>query len=486
MFSESFYPTPRHIAARMVAKISDDAQNYLDPSAGKGDLAEVMRDRNGGRYHYGHKNKVDCVEINPELASILSAKEFSVVGYDWLTYPGVSYYDAICMNPPFAQGAAHLLRAWDFMYDGEIVCLLNKETLANPYTAERQRLAAIIADNGGTVEDLGPCFDTAIRKTDVEVSMVYLRKVAKDDRIEAWATMTGDEAPVFDDINAPENQVAVRDVLGNLERYYNEATTHMLKGFQHLRKAALYLEANGIGTGEDYRRIAGMGLDNINSARAEFSRKHRRDAWMHALDRPQFTRILDKKQREQFIRDIETNSNIPFTADNIRGTLENLYLQRGKIFEMSVWNVFEELTRYFKGNTNHTEGWKSNDNYKVNQKLVFPWGCEWDTIFNKFQLRYNGPIDVYNDLDRVLAILDGEKFEEILTIGQALGYKFRPPGSRDGCTQPGTCNSSYFEIRFFKKGTVHLKWKDLKLWEKFNITAAKGRKWVGSNTKGAL
>jgi len=41
----------------------------------------------------------------------------------------------------------------------------------------------------------------------------------------------------------------------------------------------------------------------------------------------------------------------------------------------------------------------------------------------------------------------------------------------------------FFDIKFWKKGTVHLKWRDLALWQQFNITASAGKKWIGENTQ---
>jgi hypothetical protein len=150
MFSADFYPTPARIARLMLAKISKEAQNFLEPSAGKGDLAEVLRGSDSDRLYGRTRNgcRVDCIESDPELAQILIGKGFPVVGYDWLTYPGVSFYDAIVMNPPFSAGDDHLLRAWEFLHDGEIVCLLNQETIDNPYTEKRQRLVKLIMEHG--------------------------------------------------------------------------------------------------------------------------------------------------------------------------------------------------------------------------------------------------------------------------------------------------------------------------------------------------
>lgn len=39
MFGPDFYPTPQSVAKTMLKKISDDAVHFLEPSAGKDDLA---------------------------------------------------------------------------------------------------------------------------------------------------------------------------------------------------------------------------------------------------------------------------------------------------------------------------------------------------------------------------------------------------------------------------------------------------------------
>lgn len=480
MFDAEFYPTPMSVAHAMLSKIDKDATHFLEPSAGKGDIADVIR---GNKYDH-NRRKVDCIERDPELVQILTGKEYTIVGHDWLDYSGVCYYDAIVMNPPFSNGDDHLLRAWDFMHHGEIVCPLNEETIKNPHTAARKRLAEIIAQHG-TVEFKGEYFSTAQRKSDVRVAMVYLKKVSADDTVDLWAR-TSDEKIADEDIGSERHMLAIKDTLGNMEHYYNMANEHMLKAFQHVRKASLYLAANGIDAGADaYDKALSNAFKNTNAARAVFASKHRRDAWMEVFKKTEFERWLDKKQTAEFIRDIERSGDVPFTADNIKGTLENVFEQRSMLFEKSVANVFDDLTRYFKGNTNHTEGWKTNDSYKVNKKIVFPYGCEFDGKFCKnFSMSYRGVTSVYRDIDRILCVLDGENLDEVLTIGAAMEYKFRQLGHGVGGEFDSQTQSRYFNIRFFKKGTVHLTWKDDKLWEQFNLTAAKGKRWLGDNTKG--
>jgi len=502
----------------MMALVSKDAKYILEPQAGKGDLAciargdktqaelESLADREYCRYSDRDgrgSREVDCIEINPELLPVLREKGFNVVGFDWLDYAGISYYDAIVMNPPFSNGEEHLLKAWDFLHAGEIVCLLNEETINNPYTEKRQRLVSLVMKHGA-VEPLGECFHDAEHQTNVRISLVYLKKEAEDDTLNLWEVKTSEKQVDTSEFGGDENMLAIRDNLGNMEHWYNMATEHMVHAFEHLRKASVYLGSNGIHVNEDYKRIIGIALDNRNSARAEFQKKHRRDAWMKVFSRMEFHKWLDKKQTEEMLRDIERDSNIPFTAVNIKATLENIFLQRRKLFEMSVANVFDSLTKFYSGNTNggggggDYSGWKTNDNYKVNEKLVFPYGCRYERDFADFKTYYShSEIDLYNDLDRVLRVLDGQSFEKCYTVARAMDQAFTrlerlripnhgggKPYYKAGWSQSEqTAESEYFEVRFFQKGTVHLKWKRKDLLDQFNIAAAAGKKWLGENTQ---
>lgn len=473
MFGAEFFPTPPAIIGRMLARIAKDAEYYLDPSAGRGDIAEAIQRAD----HYHRHRKIDCIEESPELSAVLVDKGFPVVGGDWLTYDGVCYYDAIVMNPPFSNGDAHLLKAWDWLYNGEIVCLLNAETVRNPHTAARQRLAGVIAEHGD-VEELGRPFKRGARPTDVEVVLVYLRKTTVEDAAELWETK-GQERDHGGEA-APDNLPAIRDRLGNLQHYYEQANHHITEAFRHIRKAAVYLGGNDLRI-DDYRDTIAAACRDFGHARAEFLRKHRKDAWKAALSRTEFHKWLDKLQREELERDIERNGNIPFTAANIYGTLENIFMQRNRLFEKSVSNVFDSLRRYHADNIHHTEGWKTNSSYKVNPKVIFPWGCSFDGKFcRNFRLYHSsGMIDVYNDLDRVLCVLGGRSFDSCYTIGRALEGAFRALGHNVGSGFYNQCQSEFFDIRFFKKGTVHLVWRDALLREAFNKTAAAGRAEIG-------
>ena len=265
------------------------------------------------------------------------------------------------------------------------------------------------------------------------------------------------------------------------------ANTHMHRAIAELRKAYLFMKANNVSETresreKDYDAIVALALKDPAAARAEFARAHRRDAWMTVFNQLEFHKWLDKKQREEFLRDVQKNSTIPFTADNIKGTLRNVIEQKDRLFQQSVANVFDDLTDFFYGNTGHSEGWKTNDSYKVNLKLIFPYGCSFS--YGSFSLwsGYSQRMDVYADLDRVVAVLDGRTIEDVYTIGAALTDEFHRLGHGPVGPFP-QIESTYFRIRYFKKGTVHLVWKRKDLWEKFNRTASQGKRWLGEDTR---
>ena len=57
MFGPDFYPTPKAVARKMLDKISDKAVHFLEPSAGKGDLAQVILQEGQRENPWGRHNR---------------------------------------------------------------------------------------------------------------------------------------------------------------------------------------------------------------------------------------------------------------------------------------------------------------------------------------------------------------------------------------------------------------------------------------------
>ena len=166
-----FYPTPSSLAFKMASMIdSSYSKRILEPSAGKGDLAEAVQ----GRSRY-NRTPVDCIESDKDLQALLTGKGLTLIDSDFLLFNPTRQYDTIIMNPPFSNGVKHVLKAWEIMYNGDVIALLNAETLKNPHSAERKLLNEIIESNG-TVEFIENAFIDAERKTGVEVALIHLKK----------------------------------------------------------------------------------------------------------------------------------------------------------------------------------------------------------------------------------------------------------------------------------------------------------------------
>lgn len=41
-------------------------------------------------------------------------------------------------------------------------------------------------------------------------------------------------------------------------------------------------------------------------------------------------------------------------------------------------------------------------------------------------------------------------------------------------------DSEFFTMRFFKKGTLHIVFKDEYIWTQFNLRATKSKRWIGN------
>jgi predicted RNA methylase len=115
-----FFPTPRPLAEQMVhlADISPGT-DVLEPSAGIGSLAEVIREQHPAA-------KLCCVEVAADLVEILTLKGFDCAHDDFLAYRQAC--DRVVMNPPFERGQdiAHIQHAWSMLRaGGRLVALVS-------------------------------------------------------------------------------------------------------------------------------------------------------------------------------------------------------------------------------------------------------------------------------------------------------------------------------------------------------------------------
>lgn len=145
-----FFPTPDALADPVVAMIDiPDGAVVLEPSAGNGALVRaILRAQPSA--------EVRCYELLKDNARQLDEEDVLVTRADFLTVAPVGRaFDAVVMNPPFADGAdvAHVTHAFGFVKSGgALVAIMSAGVL---YRQDRAHMAfrARVAELGGRFEE---------------------------------------------------------------------------------------------------------------------------------------------------------------------------------------------------------------------------------------------------------------------------------------------------------------------------------------------
>ncbi|MGM9322306.1 ParB/RepB/Spo0J family partition protein [Deinococcus aquaticus] len=173
----AFFATPEELARQVVnAVVELDGVRVLEPSAGTGALADVLRE-------YGAQ--VDVIELDDTRRAHLQGAGYPVVGTDFLAFTPSEPYAAIVMNPPFrseddAQAyIAHIEHAWTH-------CLAPGGTLVaiapSGFTFRQDRRAAAFREFVEQHGEYGLNDERAFVEsgTGVQTATVYVRKPAEE------------------------------------------------------------------------------------------------------------------------------------------------------------------------------------------------------------------------------------------------------------------------------------------------------------------
>lgn len=516
MYDKEYFPTPGHVIQRMlhpylekvdVGRFAADrlrSMTILDPSAGGGALLKFV----GNLFTYGDKPTLHAIEVNPDMQATLR-EQFTLVHDDFLTFHTDVRYDLILMNPPFSNGDAHLEHAWNLMKHGDIVCLLNAETIRNPHTKRRAWLVQLIADHG-SVEYIGQAFRHSQRTTDVEVALVRLTKHDEQERFTFWdeEEFQPEERDFAFTEEAMADLPAVNDKVAAMVHQYQLAQRAFVEYMKAHRRVMHH--AGGL-VGDS--RIQELLSESTQHAKGRacfnaFVSGLQSAAWGEIIERTRINDLMTEGVRADFEKMRKQQGGMPFTGANIHGLLEMLFLNREVILQRCVEEAFDLLCRYHDGNKSHWEGWKTNDAFKVNRKVILSsylitydreYG-KWSTVFGQGRYRLQ-------DIDRACAMLEGKLLSspsampqrqfvdsegkkdahEVYTILHAIEDRFKELNKNRYSDYQhyvdNVCESEYFHIKFWKKGTIHLVFKDELLWQRFNIAAAGGKKWVPYDMK---
>jgi hypothetical protein len=464
--AHQFYPTPRKLALLMSERLLEGRKQtqyrpILDPSAGKGDLLDC--------FHY--TDQPVAIEIDPDLQATLKGKKYAILSHNFLTFNELECYPSIIMNPPFSNGIDHLFHAWEVLSKGgRIICILPNTSL-NQSNNKKTALTHLI-NLYGTVENIGTAFIDSERSTPVEVSLIVLNKPKEKTSF----TLESDRF-TFESLEAGLTLYGKTGTLGEnnpiktLVNQYNLA----LQCLKTLNKAQYDLE---FALTDIYQHSNLPDNERVNLTSSptlpEQIKELKSRFWRTVLKKTELYKRSTSDFQKKFIDWEKEQTLLAFTEENITQTLLMFWQNKGQIDLDSACKVFDSLT-YYSDNCSLLEGWKTNKHYKLNIKLIVPniINCDYGIITQS----YNHTSILLTDLDKVLCNLSGKVLDNITTIETALRQHLKQVKAGDKLSSP--FESTFFNCKVYKKGTIHLTFKDTKLNEDFNLKVAKHRKWLG-------
>ncbi|MBM9578925.1 methyltransferase [Leptospira sp. 201903070] len=205
-----FFPTPKPLAQRLIIEADiKPGMDVLEPSAGKGDLAETITEETG--IH------PDTIEPVYSLKNILQAKGYTVVADDFLDFVD-KRYDRILMNPPFENGndIRHVKHAYSLLKPGGKLVAIMSEGPFFRQDHRSQEFREWLSEKGGASEKLPEGSfkgKDSFRQTGVSTRLVTLTKHSDDILYEK--NMNGGISRTFLDSYQPELNVSNRGVASN-------------------------------------------------------------------------------------------------------------------------------------------------------------------------------------------------------------------------------------------------------------------------------
>jgi len=441
MFGFEFYPTPSHVIDTMLEGFNTTGKIILESSAGKGNIVDFLKVQNAA--------DILACETNADLRAIL-ANKCNVIENDFfdLTSEKISHIDAIIMNPPFSNADKHILHAWQIAPPGcTIISLCNSETVRNQHSRLRGELGVLIAENGHE-NSLGNCFSEAERYTDVSVSVVRLLKPGASYDTEFSGFFLED-----DPAEHQENALMPYNEIRSLVNRYISA----IKLFD--QQIELGLQMNTLTRPFSSSKISFTCTEEGKPRlRNDYKKELQKHAWSYIFEKMKLNRHSTQGLRQDINKFVEQQQNIPFTMRNIYHMLDIVIGTTASRMDKALIEVFEKLTKHYDENRFGVEGWKTNSHYLLNEKFIMPWVCEisWS---GKMSVRYNSA-ETVDDFVKALCYITGMNYDKCTNLSRFV--------SDMNCEFGKWYSWGFFEIKGFKKGTMHFKFQDTNLWALFN------------------
>lgn len=481
-FNEEFYPTPESLLNKIFDGVDwKQVDTILEPSAGKGDIVEfIQNSEEAHRYH--HNFEIDCIEKDPNLQAVLKQKGFRLVHDDFFTFHTWKQYDLIVMNPPFSCGDKHLLNALKLQEDGgNVICILNAETLKNPYSITRQALALRLEDLHADISYMQNEFVSAERKTSVEIAVVKVSipKKERDSRIfsELRESKQMSEQTVQEQTSLAENDY-IKAAVKQFE-LETEAGIRLIREYQAMKPYMLRSLSGDNFVKND--SILYLTMDKYSPCSPEvteneFLKVVRLKYWTSIFNDSRFTGHMTSNLLSEYRTQIDKLADYDFSCFNIKTIQADIAIKLVKGVEECIVKLFDELSFQYSysdelgRNIHYYNGWKTNKAWIINKKVILPWMNAWGRFNGLYDPASYEIIEKLADIEKALDYLSGSSgnergIRETLHEAEKIGQTKKIP-------------LKYFTVTFYKKGTCHIEFTDLELLKKLNIFGSQQKGWL--------
>ena len=196
-------------------------------------------DSSSNRYNSLPPQEQSRLDAVKEEISQLNAGDVRIIHDDFLSLDTCKLYDLIIMNPPFSNGDVHLLKAIQMQQrsGGEIRCILNAETIRNPFSNARRLLQKKLLELNAQITFMENAFSDAQRKTNVEIALISVAIPREKEESEIFSRLKKScamEEPEMDDVT----DMTVSDFMERVVTQYKvecEAGIALMREYQAMQ-----------------------------------------------------------------------------------------------------------------------------------------------------------------------------------------------------------------------------------------------------------
>lgn len=420
-----FYPTPKSLLNRITDSLKwNKITSVLEPSAGKGDIADYVKEK---------------------------------------------------LNTPYTR--------YDIQKNGgNIICILNAETIDNPCTNRRKALIQKLEKYQADISYYDDAFDTedVDRKTNVRIAVVKVQIPETEFSSQIYEKLKQKQYSELQ-IDEEITDVAVNDLVKNIVKQYElevDAGIALIREYKGIKK---YIMSS---IKEEYAiPMLTLKVGDHDCSENAYIYSVRRKYWNALFRNDEFMKNMTDDQQQSYLSQVDTLIHYDFSFCNIKEIQIQMAQTMVKGIEDCIIKMFDECSNAHSWypecskNIHYYNGWCTNKAWIVNQKVILPISIFYKDYSNTTKISTSSYYNTFNvnllhDLEKVFNYLGGtpqtswdsydtmryvEKSEQIKNV------RFR-----------------YFTVNFFKKGTAHITFTDenLDTLKKFNIFGSQQKGWL--------